>query len=191
MLILSTVEFLKTQFKNLRDNLKRCLDRQARATKSGAAASKIAMSKYYNELAFLCDKTANKPTQSNVKIITVPDGRVDTQLPSSKHQQETVTQDGTKRNFEEVVDNSPINMKSRKSAKQRAKIGYAVDAMLVKTLKDMEKPSIPAVSETIDADTLFCKSLIPNLKELPAKKNRQAKLKIQQVLYDLEFEESY
>jgi hypothetical protein len=81
-------------------------------------------------------------------------------------------------------------MKSRKSAKERAEIGFAVDTMLVKTLKDMEKPNIPAVSETTDADTLFCKSLIPTLKGLPAKKNRQAKLKIQQVLYDLEFGES-
>jgi hypothetical protein len=174
----------------LRDNLKRCLDRQARATKLGAAASKLSMCKYYNELAFLCDKTANKPTQSNVNIITVPDERVDVQSSTSKHTQEIITQVGTKINCQEVVDNSPINMKSRKSAKERAEIGFVVDTMLVKTLKDMEKPNIPAVSETTDADTLFCKSLIPTLKGLPAKKNRQAKLKIQQVLYDLEFGES-
>ena len=74
------------------------LGQQARATKSGAAASKVvmykyyneleflcdaasklAMCKYYNELAFLCDKTANKPIQINVNIITVPDERVNVQ----------------------------------------------------------------------------------------------------------------
>jgi hypothetical protein len=38
-------------------------------------------------------------------------------------------------------------MKSRKSAKERAEIGFAVDTMLVKTLKDMEKPNIPACSK--------------------------------------------
>ena len=127
--------------------MKRCLDRQARATKSGAAASKLSMCKYYNELAFLCDKTANKPTQSNVNIITVPDERVDVQSSTSKHTQEIITQVGTKINCQEVVDNSPINMTSRKSAKERAEIGFAVDTMLVKTLKDMEKPNIPACSK--------------------------------------------
>ena len=165
------------------------MDRQARAAKSGAGASRVAMCKYYNELRFLCDKTANKPTESNVIITSVPDERVDVQSSSSKHPQE-ITQAEVKRNLQEVVDNRPINIKSKKSAKERAQLGYAVDTMLAKTLMDMERPNIPAVSEPTDADTLFCKSLIPTLKELPAKKNRQAKLKIQQVLYDLEFEES-
>ena len=78
------------------------------------------------------------------------------QSSSSKHTQEIVTQVGTKRNFDEVVNNSPINMTSRKSAKDRVEIGYAVDTMLVKALEDnMEKPNIPAVSETTDADTIL------------------------------------
>ena len=38
-------------------------------------------------------------------------------------------------------------------------------------------------------DSLFCKSLIPILSSLSAKRNRQAKVKIQQILYELEFGE--
>ena len=34
--------------------------------KSGAAASKVAKCKFYNQLLFLYDQSANKPTESNV-----------------------------------------------------------------------------------------------------------------------------
>ena len=54
------------------------LDSKLAILVSGAAASKEAMCKHYNELTFLCEKTANKPTPSNVNIITVPIKIVDT-----------------------------------------------------------------------------------------------------------------
>lgn len=45
-----------------------------------------------------------------------------------------------------------------------------------------------ADSEEIDRGVPFCQSLVHILKFLTQRKNRQAKLKIQQVLYDLEFD---
>ena len=40
-----------------------------------------------------------------------------------------------------------------------------------------------------DSDVLFCQSLINRLKGLPLRKNRLAHLKIEEVLFNLEFEE--
>ena len=38
-------------------------------------------------------------------------------------------------------------------------------------------------------DTLYTRSLIPILKGMPLKKKRLAKIKISQLLYDMEFED--
>ena len=38
-------------------------------------------------------------------------------------------------------------------------------------------------------DALYCKSLVPIMKALPLKKKRLAKIKIIQLLFDLEFNE--
>ena len=53
----------------LKDNLKKCLDRRNSATKSGVAYSKLPKCKYFEQLLFLCDKSSNKPTESNVAVI--------------------------------------------------------------------------------------------------------------------------
>ena len=53
-----------------------------------------------------------------------------------------------------------------------------------------EKEGNRAEKEVLeDADTLFCKSLISTLQNLPPRKNRQAKIKLQQVLYEIEFDD--
>ena len=85
--------------------------------------------------------------------------------------------------------------KSTKTTKRGTELSFAVDTMLVKTLSDMQKSSndckyTKELTEEDDTDTLFCKSLIPILRQLPAKKNRLERMKIQQTLYNLEFDES-
>ena len=59
-------DILKKQLKNLKDTLKKCLDKRNELTKSGAAASKLPKRKFLEEIAFFREKTGNKPTQSNV-----------------------------------------------------------------------------------------------------------------------------
>ena len=66
-------------------------------------------------------------------------------------------------------------------------MSYAVDTLLVKTLKDMQGPQTPVGVLDEDEATLFCKSLVPVLRKLPARKNRLANLKINQLLFDIEF----
>ena len=80
-------EFLKTQLKYLKDNLKKCLDRRSKATKSGAAASKLATCKYFDQLGFLCSKVSNKPTESNLTTNEAEDT-----LPAVTNSSTSVTQ---------------------------------------------------------------------------------------------------
>lgn len=165
------------------------MDRQSRAMKSGAAATKVPKCKFYNELAFLTDKTANRPTETNINTSKDIIGEQDSCTQSScgiAGAEEVIT--GTKRKTQETVGKSPN--KYTKSSKARADMDYALDTMIVKTLHDMEKPNLENESTNVDGDSLFCKSLIPILKSLSPKKNRQAKCRIQQMLYELEFDET-
>jgi hypothetical protein len=65
-------------------------------------------------------------------------------------------------------------------------MAYAVDTLLVKTLQDIQAST--SKSSTVgDDDILFCKSLVPVLKEMSARQNRLAKIKINQLLFEIEF----
>ena len=62
------VEYLQRQFKYLKDNLKKGLDRQANMTKSGAAATSLAICNYYlNQMLHLVEEVGNQPTESNLE----------------------------------------------------------------------------------------------------------------------------
>ena len=49
-------DFLQEQFKNLKDTLKKCLDKRNRMTRSGAAASNLPKSKFFDQMAFFMKK---------------------------------------------------------------------------------------------------------------------------------------
>ena len=66
MLISILVEFLQKQLKYLKDHLKKCLDRRSKLSKSGAPALSLPKCNYFEVMRFLHDKTANKPTESNL-----------------------------------------------------------------------------------------------------------------------------
>ncbi len=171
------VEFLKTQFKHLKDNYKKCLDRQNRASKSGSAASKVSKCKYYDQLTFLFDKTANLPTESNIAIPTIPLLMQDADSPRSIEE----TQESTpltpltpidissqpkglpKRKALSPSEFTPPPGKAVKSGKGKNDLGLAVDTMLIKTLQDIESQGKPVEKkEETNGDSLFCQSLVLN-----------------------------
>ena len=63
------VDFLQRQLKNLKDNLKKCLEKRKQMTRSGAAASSLPKCKYYEQMEFLHEKTANMVTESNIILV--------------------------------------------------------------------------------------------------------------------------
>ena len=58
------VEYLQSQFKYLKDNLKKCLDRRANMTKSGAAAISLPTCNYFNQMLYVVEGVGNQPTKS-------------------------------------------------------------------------------------------------------------------------------
>ena len=97
---------------------------------------------------------------------------------------------GTKRSGE------PSSYPGRKKTKEQ--VSTQMDIQLLKTLHSISEStratsddnsanSQPAVEE--DEDLLFCRSIVPTLRKLPARKNKLAKMQIQQVLFNIEFDE--
>ena len=58
--------FLQKQPKNLKDMLKKCLDKRNRMARSGAAAVKLPKCQYFDQMAFLHEKSASKVTETNL-----------------------------------------------------------------------------------------------------------------------------
>ena len=72
-----SVEFVQRNLRNLKDNLKKCFDKRRQMSKSGAAASALPTCKYFEQMWFLHDKTANRPTDSNITPLPVESTRSD------------------------------------------------------------------------------------------------------------------
>ena len=62
------VEFLKKQWKNLRDSLERVLEKRVEIVKSGSAGKPLPSCKYFSQLQFVYDKLPKKETHSNIVI---------------------------------------------------------------------------------------------------------------------------
>lgn len=181
------MDFLKQEYKKLKDNLKKCLDRRERATKSGVAASRLSKCKFFDQLSFLRDKTSNKPTESNVTIPYLES--LDTSnVPSPSSCESDAPLSAEKSTSKRKLLSTEFP-NSGNCAKSRAVFAHTVDSMLVKTLQDMNKgENSPPVQLGEDEDSLYCRSLIPVFRELPLKKKRLAKLKIDELLYNIEFD---
>ena len=173
MLISILLEFLQKQLKYLKDNLKKCLDRRSKLMKSGAPASSLPKCNYFEVVRFLHDKTANKPTESN---LCLPN---DTSHISEK-QNNAIT----------ITELSAENRSGKRKNRNPETTQKVTDAELLYQLKKVNAQLEEGQRESEDCeDALHCKSLVPIMKALPLKKKRLAKIKISQLLFDLEFDE--
>ena len=135
---------------------------------------------------------SNRSTESNVSLSSQPFGEPDlcqvnasplsssgTISPSPLPHIEQEVAPGKRKN---ATDDLP-----GLSKKAKADLGYKVDAMILKSLSDMDETFRSQIAEDSDSDSLFCKSLIKNLQGPHPRENRIAKIKIQEVLFNLEF----
>ena len=60
----------------------------------------------------------------------------------------------------------------------------------MKTLQDMQNNGnrSDGLETEDDEDSLYCRSLVPIFRQLPLKKKRLAKMKVNELLYKIEFE---
>ena len=186
-------EFLKAEWKKLKENFKCCIDKRARLTRSGAATDSLPKCKYFDQLLFIHDKVKNRETESNVNLGDSNEEQEQSSTESICTMQTNPSRSSTpttKRANSDEMDGLYYTPTSAKTSK-RNELSMQVDAMLVKSLNDLKEPAPiqpTIVDHTEDADTHFCKSIIELLKSFAPKQNRLAKMKIQQALFDIEFD---
>ena len=165
---------LKKQLKNLKDTLKKCLDKRNELTKSGAAASKLPKCKFFEQNAFLLEKTGNQPTQSNVNY----------NLESPEISNLGSPPSISSFRYETKSVKEPCTTPARKKSKIDTP-----EADLRKSLVETYLMIKKSMEQVEDEDSLYCRNLIHILKELPTKKKRIAKIRISQLLFDSQYDE--
>ena len=69
-----------------------------------------------------------------------------------------------------------------------------MDSILLKTLRSLDEvkttPSSSSKEIEEDEDTWFCRSIVPTLRKFTPRQNKEARIKIQQLLFDIEFKEA-
>lgn len=191
------MDYLKGQWKTLRDKFRRCIVNRKTQSRSGSKSGKLSKCKYFENLQFLSDVISNAETESNV---TIPNNQAKSNnqtvannqsIPSNQLNESIV---GKAASTPNELSTPVIKMPYRKRKKDSS---YAekVDLILVDTLKKMQKPrnfDQPLSNEKekekdtkTDSETLFCQSLVDQLKALNARKNKLARIKIQQILFEI------
>ena len=182
------VPYLQKVFKNLKDSLKKCLDKRRALSKSGAAASTLPMCKYFEAMRFLHEKTSNLDTHSNVEleIPALPNSSFD--LSSSLQSQDSI---------QSPSSCSSISDEGKGAKRRRVTNNEQTDPFLdqVKIIDEKMIDFLGTLRDKAgindkDEAELFCNSLIPVLRDMDKKKMQLAKLRIQQLLYDLQYSDN-
>ena len=131
-------------------------------TKSGAAASSLPKCKYFDQMQFLHEKTANQPTISNVTYQVqqaIPPPVADTCLPTNP------TSAATKRKASDTFPPSS----SRHGFKARQD---AIDMAILKQLESTDKTLSNSIEKekADDEVSLYCRSLIPIISSFTVRK---------------------
>lgn len=202
------METLKYRWKNLRDGMMKCLKKQTDYHKSGRGAGKLPTCKCFDQLLFLKDSISNKTkTTSNLSEETTqqssnPDivRQVSNQTCStlSKQSENLEERNPIPENsflsvpsecadeIDEETFSKPSKLKRREKQRKSEDRRDSIDALLIKTLSNYDPPQNTTIMKEESSNMLFCKSLAPLLEKLPRKKNLTARLKMQQVLLDLD-----
>ena len=168
-------ETLKKVWKNLRDVFTKCHKKRELLTRSGAAYQTLPKCRFFTELQFIKDSNSNRLATSNINCDMRNDS--DSQQGSPLNISDGQEKEGTSSVSFEV--STP-----RKAKRIRKKaVSPDVDVAIIEALKKEEdKPTV------MDADAAFANSIVPLLKNLEPRANREAKIEIQQVLLKYEFD---
>ena len=156
--------------------LKKCLDKRNRMTRSGAAAVNLPKCQYFDQMAFLHEKSVNKVTETNLSQPSTFSAEVLTDGNQCSPLSSSCSSNGS--NFD-------TSKKSTKNKKRRTD-SMQPDA-LAQSLQDCDEMIKRSLTDENDEDYLFCRSLVPMLKEFPQREKRRAKIKIMQLIYELQY----
>ena len=136
-------------------------------------------------MAFLHEKSANKPTESNLSpmeagfVVQADEPQFSMPSPSGSVASScSATATSSKRIKRKIT---PHTKKTRTDLSE---------SDLSKSLVDCDELLKKSISEDEDEDSLYNRSLIPIMTELPKKQKRLAKIKISQLLFDFQYSEN-
>ena len=156
--------------------LKNCMKNREKMTRSGAEASTLPTCKLFTQLLFIKDTVLNHPTATNISINDLQQDNVDLFTPPPSPSSSTCVS-----SFQDTTKRGCTIQESRKRSKTSLE---TVDKMLLDAFRDEGKKE-----KTLATDVSFAESIVPLLRALPPRKNRLAKIEIQQVLMKYEFDE--
>ena len=170
------VPYLQRTFKNLKDSLKKCLDKRKAMTRSGAAAGTLPMCKYFELMCFLHEKTSNLPTSSNVEIDIPEHSLIESVETEINTPQEEIPSATNNIPLPLSTCSTPVNggpplkrTRRKNSNEQKSDHDPFLDQM-----KNMDEKILNCIQlnkeNENDEATLFCRSLIPALKDMDKKK---------------------
>ena len=173
-------------------------------TRSGAAAACLPVCKYFEGMRFLHDEASNLPTHSNFDISptysqmsesSISDDRLECPSPpNSIHATPSFAVARASSNsallpatYEKpLLQEKPPKQLKRKNIPEKISPGPYLQHM-----QEIDERMVRLVEGNREAEqeeaTAFCLSLIPVLKDFDKKKLRLTKIKIQQLLHDIEF----
>ena len=171
----------------------RCLKKISIESKSGSGAAKSPTCQFYEQLLFLKDSISNSKSTSSNFTLSMP---VD--LTNSVENFDGLLQANdqsleVESTCQKHKSCSPVDMPSTKKQRTQQKADERrdnIDLLLVNALSkcDNTETSVRVSNDEENSNLLFCKSLVPILESLPPKKNRLARLEIQKLLIDFEFD---
>ena len=171
--------FSSKAIKELEGFLKKMLGQAKSKSRSGAAASSLPKCRFFDQMAFLHEKSANKSTESNVtvniptsEVISAPSCSEDNYFPLNSPTSSLSSSSGSTK---------PPSSKRKKNS---------IETSLTKSLMECDDALKNISAEDKNEDSLFCKSLIPILKDLPLQKRRYAKVKMSQLLYEIQYDDT-
>ena len=84
----------------------------------------------------------------------------------------------------EVVTETPSRLSPQPNRKRRKDSQASV---LTQSLAECDAMMKKSMEDDNDEDALYCRRLIPIMRELPKKQKRLAKIEISQLLYDIQY----
>ena len=193
---------MKKEWAKLRENFRKTLIKREKATRSGAGSKKpLPSCNYFVELSFLTDSMSNRPSTTNVpprlpSPIGSPASTIcgeDVADDIQQHIETNITPVST--NITPVSKRSDVTTRSSDYSNPRKRRSVDADEnanlLLVQTLdKHLNQPEQAQVQlQEEDDDRLFCLSLVKTLKGMAPKKNALSRIKVQQVLFDVQFQD--
>ena len=177
----------------MRDSYKRAMEKRVEQTRSGAGSLKLATCRHFNLLSFLHSTVTSQGTDSNVDI-SLCENQNDIESSNEISEDSQITT-----NSRSTIDMSNATETCQAKNKSKRKSEDTIDVQLRESLNNVND-AVKAITQNqnfvnetnndTDSDMLFCRSLVDSLRGLTPRKNKIARMKIQKVLFEVEFEDN-